>query len=233
MTTNPYASPTGPGELLAQKPPKNFLFSLSATTCEADTSAIAQSARNELIQSALRRLIRFGIFGSYFAFFFFLIGYRNSSVSSLILAMGLLVLQCTAAFMMLGLWRQFRQDLKIPGTLSRYPIELNGFENGLQWNASDFEQFNLWPVVKRLTINRGLAILFAPSFIHRSATVLQPIAIDGGIALGQLPRTVAKHVLMQSRHVISSKLMEPHMLVCAGAFTVIRNWKRRGSLQKA
>ena len=162
MTTNPYATPTGPLELLAQSPPKTCLFRLSATTCEVDTLAIAQNARNELIPSALRRVIRFGMFGSYFAFLYFLIGSINSSVSSFILTLGVLVLQCTAVFMMLGLWQQYRQNRKIPCTLSRYPIELNGFANGLHWNAADFEQFNLWPVVKRLTTTSGLAILFSP-----------------------------------------------------------------------
>ncbi len=210
MTTNPYAFPTGPGELLAQAPPDTCLFRLSATTCEADTFNIAQSARAELIQTALLRLIGFGIIGSYFAFLFVVTGYSDSSVSNFILTMGLLILQCSAVVQILGLWQQYRQNLKIPCTLSRYPIELNGFTKGLHWNAADFEQISLWPIVKRLTITPGLAILFAPSFIHRYATVLEPIAFDGGISFDKLPKTVAKHVFMQSRRIISSKLMEPH-----------------------
>ena len=210
MTTNPYASPTDPGELLAQAPLDSCLFRLSATTCEADTFIIAQSARIELIQSALLRLIRFGIIGSYFAFLFVVIGNSDSRVSSFILTIGFLILQCSAVVQILGLWQQYRQYLKIPCTLLRYPIELNGFAKGLHWNAADFEQINLWPIVKRLTITPGLAILFAPSFIHRYATVLDPLAIDGGITMRQLPRMVAKHVRMQSRRIISSKLMEPH-----------------------
>lgn len=202
-STNPYAPSVGVPLLPA---PPAIVFQLKASTGEFPPEAIAGCYRNLVKQALIRPVSRLVLMMIYLSF----VAYMITSVGRIMWILAIVFLQCAVLAIALRYLQQSLLFRKINRHLKSAPVDMVGYENGLQMTMPGYEQFNLWPIVQGAGVFGEYVLLLFPGVVSRAGVILESIQYQSETTFDSLHKTISNLSKKQALSFGSPKLIGPH-----------------------